>query len=42
MVLIGIEMFMWWCDIILNALLLIVMSYVDVMELYKMYFICDG
>jgi hypothetical protein len=36
MVLIWIILFMWWCDITLNALLLLIMLYVDVVELYNM------
>lgn len=35
-------MIMWWCDITINALLLLDMLYVDVVELYNMCLMCDG
>lgn len=40
--LICIETFMWWCDITLNALLLLIMLYVHVIELYNMCLMHDG
>ena len=42
MVLECIILFMWLCDITLNALFLLVMLYVDVVELYNMFLMHDG
>ena len=42
MVLKCIVMFMWWCDITLYALLLLVMLDVDVVELYNMCLMHNG